>query len=45
MVTFGIREKCIGFSNTYHVDSLDRFRVSVVDKVKTDRRFLQKCYH
>ena len=36
IVTFGIREKKLGFSNTSHVDSLDRFRRSVVDKVKSD---------
>ena len=36
IVTFGIIEKIIGFSNTSHVDSLDRFGISVVDKVKTD---------
>ena len=32
--TFGIREKCLGLSNTSHVDSLYRFRISVFDKVK-----------
>ena len=36
IVKFGIRGKCLGFSNTSHVDSLDRFRISVSDKVKTD---------
>ena len=36
IVTFGIREKCIKFSNISHVDSLYRFRISVVDKVNTD---------
>ena len=36
IIIFGIREKCIGFSNNYHVDSLDSFRRSVVDKFKTD---------
>ena len=35
-VIFGIREKCMGFSNNSHVDSLDRFRISVVDRVKSD---------
>ena len=40
--TFVIRERCIGFSNTFHVDSLDRFRISVVDKVKLDICILQK---
>ena len=35
IVAFGIRKK-LGFSNTSHVDSLDRFRRSVVDQVKTD---------
>ena len=33
IVKFLIREKRIYFSNTSHVDSLDRFRTSVVDKV------------
>ena len=42
---FRIIEKCIGFSNTSHVDSLDRFRISVVDNVKSDICILQKgCY-
>ena len=40
-----IREKFIGFSNTYCVDSLDRFRRSVVDKVKKYICILQKGYH
>ena len=31
-----------GFSNTSHVDSLDRFRISVVDEVKTDICILRK---
>ena len=44
IVTFGIREKYIGSSNTYHVDILDRFRRSVVDEVKTDICILQKGY-
>ena len=35
IVTFGIRGLCSGFSNTSHVDSLDRFRKLFVDKVKT----------
>ena len=42
--SFGIRENFIGFSNTSHVDSLNRFRRSVVDKVKSDICILQKCY-
>ena len=33
IVTFGIREECIGFSKTSRVDSLDRFIRSVVNKV------------
>ena len=36
IVTYGIRGLCIGFSDTSHVDSLDRFIKSVVDKVKID---------
>ena len=35
-IIFGIREKCLGLSNTSNVDSLERFKRSVVDKVKTD---------
>ena len=42
--TFVIREKCIWFSNTLHVNRLDRFRISVVDKVKSDICILQKGY-
>ena len=45
IVTFGIREIYIGFSNTSHVDSLDRFRRSVVDKVKLYICILQKGYY
>ena len=41
IVIFGIRETFIEFSNTYHVDSLDRFRISVVYKVKSDICILQ----
>ena len=36
MMIFGMRGLCLGFSNTSHFDSLDRFRKSVDDKVKTD---------
>ena len=39
------RQKCIGLSNTYHVDSLDRFRISFSDKVKSDICILQKFYY
>ena len=39
IVTFGIIGLCLGFSNIYHVDSLHRFRKSVVDKVKIDVSF------
>ena len=38
IVTFVIGGLCLGFSNTSHVDSLDKFRKSVVDKVKFDIR-------
>ena len=44
IVTFGIREKFIGLSNTSHVDSIDRFRRSVSDKVKPDICILQQSY-
>ena len=36
IVTFFIREKCLGFTNTSLIDILDRFIISVVYKVKTD---------
>ena len=36
IVIFGIRDISLGFSNTSHVDSLDRFIKSVVDKSKTE---------
>ena len=36
IVTFCIRETCLGFSDTSHVESLDSFRKLVADKVKTD---------
>ena len=36
IVTFGIRGFCLGFSNTYYVDSSDRCIQSVVDKIKID---------
>ena len=45
IVTFGIIEKSIGFLNTSHVDSLDRLRISIVDKVKPYICILQKVYH
>ena len=36
IVTFGIRGLCLGHSNASHVDSLDRFRKSVVYEVRID---------
>ena len=36
ILTFGKRGLCLGFSNNSHVESLYRFRKSVVDKVKLD---------
>ena len=42
MIFFGIIGFCLGFSNTSHVDSLDRFRKSVVKKVKLDINHLMK---
>ena len=36
IVKFGIRGLCLGFSSTFHIDSLYRFRRPVVDKVKTE---------
>ena len=41
-ITFGIILLCLGSSNTSHVDSLDRFRKTVVDKVKFDIRFFKR---
>ena len=41
-VKFVIRRKFIGFSNTSHLDSLEMFRISVADKVKTDICILQR---
>ena len=45
MVKFGIREKCLGSLKTYHVDSLYRFRRTVIDEVKTDIFILKQEYH
>ena len=45
IITFGIIEKISGLSNTSHVYSLDRFRRSVVDKVKTDTFIKKNQYH
>ena len=42
IVTFVIREKYIGLSKTSHIDSLERFRISVVDKVKPDTYILKR---
>ena len=36
IVTFVIKEFFLRFSKTSHVDSLDKFRRTVIDKVKTD---------
>ena len=44
IVNFGIGGLYLGFSKNSHVDSLDRFRISVVDKVKTDVCIYKK-YH
>ena len=41
---FLIRQKCIEFSNTSHVDIFDRFRGSVVDKVKSEICISQRGY-
>ena len=42
IITFGKRYLCLDSSNTSNVDSLDRFRKSVVDKVKLDISILKK---
>ena len=42
VVTFGTRGLCLEFSNTSHVDILDRFRKSVVDEFKFDTRTVFK---
>ena len=36
ITTFGIRGLFLGFSNTSHVDSLDKFIKSAVDKFRTE---------
>ena len=36
---------CLGFSNTYHVDTLDIFKKSVVEKVKGDIDSLMNQKH
>ena len=36
ILAFGKRGLCLGFSNTSHVDILDMFRKSDIDKVKID---------
>ena len=33
VISFGEKSFCLGFSNTYHVDSLDRFSKVFVEKV------------
>ena len=38
-------ELFLWFSNTSHTDSLDRFRKSVVEKVKLDINILRKQKH
>ena len=35
IVTFVMKERCLGFIKTYRVDILDRFTRSVVDKIET----------
>ena len=45
IIAFGKRGFCLGFSNTSHVDSLDRFRKSVVEKFKLDINILMKQKH
>ena len=42
IITFGIRGLCLVFLNTSHVDNLDKFRKTVVDKVKLDISILNK---
>ena len=45
IVTLGIREKCLGLSNTSHVDSLDRFIITFADKVNTYMCLLKQGCH
>ena len=45
VISFGKRGFCLVFSNTSHVDSLYRFRKSVVDKFKLDISILMKQKH
>ena len=42
IVTFGIIENSIGFSNTSYADSLETIEISFVDKFKSDICILQK---
>ena len=45
IVTFVTKEKCLGFLKTYRVESLDRFIISVVDKVETHIYISKKEYN
>ena len=45
IVIFQTRGKCLGFSNTPHVDILYWFKISVVDTVKTGYFLLKHGYH
>ena len=45
IITFGRIGLCLGFSNTSNVESLERFRISVVDKFKLDISILMKQNH
>ena len=45
IINFRKRGFCLGFSNTYHVDSLERIRKSVVNMVKLEIIILTKQKH
>ena len=45
IVIFGMKEKHLGLSNSSYIESLERFRVTVVDNVKTDICLLKEGYH
>ena len=45
IIKFGIIGFCLGFSNTYNVGILDRYRDSIVDKVITELCILKYIYH
>ena len=45
LLNLQFKKKCLGFLKTYGVDSLDRFIISVVDKVETYIYISKKEYN